>query len=170
MRVNLKDAQRAPGQPVEFEGALALQPTTFAGDLLTWVEPVHVKGNAVGQGDVVLVAGEATAKVQMPCNRCAKPFVQSLHVLFDEEYAAVVDADHPDRFAIEGESTDLTPMLLDNLLMALPSKNLCGSDCKGLCPVCGADLSMGDCGCPRENASPENSLRVLGALLSDKEV
>lgn len=172
MRVNLKEAQRVPGQPVAFDLTADFAPLQFAGDPLIFPTPVHAHGQAVGQGDLVLVTGQVDAVVEMPCNRCATPFTQTLHAEFDEEYAATVDADHPDRFPLEGDATDLTPMLLANLLLALPSKNLCRPDCAGLCPICGADLSRGDCGCapPPSTISTKNPLHALGELLTNKEV
>jgi uncharacterized protein len=29
----------------------------------------------------------------------------------------------------------------------VPGYALCRDDCKGLCPTCGAELNLGDCGC-----------------------
>ena len=42
---------------------------------------------------------------------------------------------------------DLTKAVTDRILLDLPMAFLCREDCKGLCPVCGADLNEGDCGC-----------------------
>jgi uncharacterized protein len=41
---------------------------------------------------------------------------------------------------------DLTEVLRDLIMLALPGKHLCREDCRGLCPVCGADLNVQDCG------------------------
>ena len=49
---------------------------------------------------------------------------------------------------------DVTELLRDELLAAQPMKNLCKADCKGLCPVCGANLNDGDCGCDKHIADP----------------
>ena len=38
--------------------------------------------------------------------------------------------------------------------MNLPGRFLCSEDCKGLCPKCGADLNLGDCGCDKEDIDP----------------
>ena len=40
------------------------------------------------------------------------------------------------------------------MLLALPDYVLCDPACKGLCPVCGADLNDGECGCERTVPDP----------------
>ena len=47
----------------------------------------------------------------------------------------------------EGEEIDLSPLLRERLLLALPTLPLCRDDCRGLCARCGADLNAGPCGC-----------------------
>ncbi len=44
-------------------------------------------------------------------------------------------------------SIELDELVRDTLLAAQPLSNICKPDCKGLCPVCGANLNHGDCGC-----------------------
>ena len=42
---------------------------------------------------------------------------------------------------------DLAPMVREEVLLAVPDGPLCRPDCPGLCPICGADLAEGPCGC-----------------------
>ena len=171
MRLNLQQATKEPGQPFAFDCSSTFGVVEFQGDSLEFVKPVRVHGQAVGQKDCVLVSGRASAVVRMPCNRCLRPFDQPLEVDFEEEYTTKVSADHPDRYPIEGEKTDLTPMVLANFLLNMPMKNLCRPDCDGLCPVCGKDLSEGPCGCERSaDAQTDNPLQALSVLLDKKEV
>ena len=39
-------------------------------------------------------------------------------------------------------------------VLAVPMKNLCSEDCKGLCPKCGKNLNEGLCNCNEENIDP----------------
>jgi uncharacterized protein len=39
-------------------------------------------------------------------------------------------------------------------MLALPSRRLCREECKGLCPVCGADLNAGECACEPGGTDP----------------
>ena len=42
---------------------------------------------------------------------------------------------------------DLAPHVREAVLLEEPIQLLCGPDCRGLCPQCGADLNQGPCGC-----------------------
>ena len=65
-------------------------------------------------------------------------------------------------FSLVGDdnTVDLTDALFSALLMETPYVVLCREDCKGLCPVCGANLNEEDCGhaaqieAEREQARP----------------
>jgi uncharacterized protein len=60
--------------------------------------------------------------------------------------------DDEETYELSGEHLDLAPLVRDALLLSLPLAPLCGPDCPGLCPSCGADLSVGTCGCPQTAA------------------
>src|SRR6266404_3874944 len=42
----------------------------------------------------------------------------------------------------------------EQLLLALPLKVICQSDCRGLCPNCGANLNHEDCRCETHATDP----------------
>ena len=52
-----------------------------------------------------------------------------------------------------------------DIVMGLPTKVLCKDDCRGLCPDCGKDLNLGDCGCQKKEVDPR--LAALADLLKD---
>ena len=43
---------------------------------------------------------------------------------------------------------------------------LCAEDCKGLCPICGANLNIEECGCERDETDPRWA--PLNELLNDE--
>lgn len=49
---------------------------------------------------------------------------------------------------------DFTEDIRELLLLAVPSKKLCSSDCKGLCSGCGADLNHETCTCTYDKIDP----------------
>jgi uncharacterized protein len=76
----------------------------------------------------------------------------------------------PDDLALsyyEGEEIDLTPLVHEQIILALPTRPLCGEACRGLCPRCGANLNPGPCGCPTE-APLDPRLAVLHELARAK--
>ena len=66
----------------------------------------------------------------------------------------------------EGEEIDLTPLVYEQILLALPTRPLCAESCRGLCPRCGANLNAGPCGCPAAPADPR--LAVLHTIAREK--
>ena len=51
-------------------------------------------------------------------------------------------------------------------MLALPTRPLCGEECRGLCPRCGANLNAGPCGCPASVTG--GRLAVLQTLLRER--
>lgn len=91
----------------------------------------------------VLVQGQAGSDLLGQCDRCLEAFPFRIHV---------GDICHffP---APEGEELDLTAEVREDTLLAFPNRLVCRENCRGLCPVCGQDLNIEDCGCrPRQQA------------------
>lgn len=65
---------------------------------------------------------------------------------------------------LHGQLLDLGAWARDALILALPAKILCRSDCRGLCPVCAADLNEAGEG-HRHDAAPDPRLAPLRQLL-----
>ena len=49
----------------------------------------------------------------------------------------------------EGHGMMLEDAVKEQVLLALPMKNICRPDCKGLCPECGQNWNLGKCSCRR---------------------
>jgi uncharacterized protein len=66
----------------------------------------------------------------------------------------------------EGDEVDLTPLVYEQAILALPTRPLCREGCEGLCPRCGANRNQGACGCPA--TTPDPRLAVLHTLVRGK--
>ena len=62
-----------------------------------------------------------------------------------------------DRGGLRGNWLDLLPMVRDAIHLAVPIAPRCRPDCRGLCPVCGADLNKGQCSCTLAEAPKAGS-------------
>ena len=49
---------------------------------------------------------------------------------------------------------DLGEVMREQFFLALPMKPLCRPDCKGLCPICGANRNRQQCECREEWVDP----------------
>jgi uncharacterized protein len=106
--------------------------------------------------DIRFVASFST-EVQVRCARCLDPVDNVIGEKFDLLYRPLgVDA-KGDEVAIteaeteigyyQGEGLLLEDVLKEQVLLALPAKQLCRADCKGLCPHCGKNLNLESCNC-----------------------
>ncbi len=64
---------------------------------------------------------------------------------------------HADELGLSFYSTDeinLTPLIMEQVMLALPTRPLCSDDCRGLCGGCGANLNMEPCVCSAATGDP----------------
>ena len=104
-------------------------------------------------GEGILVTGLLRAQVVGTCDRCLEEarFDVAAEVdeyyLFEEPEELGEDEDEADYELVSADRTiDLSGALVSALVMETPFVVLCREDCRGLCPVCGANLNETDCG------------------------
>jgi uncharacterized protein len=111
----------------------------------------------------LIVQGGFTGETSLECVRCLKQFTHPLGWELTELYAfgpkSVSDSE---LLLPEDAQIDLAPLMRDYALLEVPINPICKQDCKGLCPVCGQDLNIRDCGHrPHEDESPFSALKNL---------
>jgi uncharacterized protein len=94
----------------------------------------------------VLVSGRVNGAYAFECSRCLGTFEKPFEVELDEVLAYEGQPGAEREYQIEGDHAHLEPVVRDAVILAMPLNPLCRPDCKGLCPVCGADRNAGDCG------------------------
>jgi uncharacterized protein len=108
--------------------------------------------------------GSFSTEVQVRCARCLDPVDNAIRESFDLLYRPLgVDA-KGDEVAIteadteigyyQGEGLLLEDVLKEQVLLALPAKQLCRADCKGFCPQCGKNLNLESCHCVNTMPDP----------------
>lgn len=108
--------------------------------------------------DRLRVDGETVIKLIMPCDRCLTDVEMTFPVLIhrevnlSEERDGDYDAD--ELSFIDGCILDTDKLVMDEIVVALPTKILCKEDCAGLCPVCGRNLNEGSCDCDSDSRDP----------------
>ena len=124
-----------------------------------------VEGTASRKGEEIRLRGTINAEVEVLCDRCLAAVRLPLEVEFDTAFipqaAEAVKTENVELLsadlglsAYEGDAVDLDELVREQIMLALPSRRLCGEECKGLCPKCGADLNAGDCSCDRSETDP----------------
>jgi uncharacterized protein len=115
---------------------------------------------ATWAGDVIEVAGYLSTTVTLPCGRCLMPVTGKLNIPVALCYSEADDnlvAPDVEKLEIRheelglifftGPEIELRPDLEQEVLMALPQQPLCRETCRGLCPICGINLSLESCHC-----------------------
>jgi uncharacterized protein len=124
----------------------------------------------------VLVQGDLEADVDLQCARCLEPVTVGLDIPIEETFTPTIDivtgqairSDEEDQalWMDEHHILDLSEVLRQDVLVALPLHVLCRSDCRGLCPTCGQNLNEGTCDC---QAEPDPRWAQLAELLRDDQ-
>ncbi len=101
--------------------------------------------SAVMAGADLIVTGSASVPLATVCARC-----------LDDIRVPITVKDLCFHFEkVRDLEVDLTDDVREELLLAVPSCFYCSPDCKGICPVCGANLNHASCDCDRTPSEPE---------------
>jgi len=175
MKIALEDIKATPKELAYTEEVEDLN-ARLARGAHDWTVPagLGVRVEYYRAGLEVFFQGALHGRVVGTCARCLEEYALAVDHPFvfvlAPRAAAADDAQlSPDDLALsyyEGEEIELTPLVHEQLILALPTRPLCAESCRGLCPRCGANLNAGQCGCPAETADPR--LAVLHALARGK--
>src|SRR6202166_500603 len=139
------------------------------------LEPLEVNATAELLEGQIRVEGQLDTKIELQCARCLEPVVEEVNRAFDLFYAPLPKDEKPkeDRLKdddteigfFQGEGLFLADVVKEQVLLALPLKVSCQSDCRGLCPNCGANLNHEECRCETHATDPR--LAPLARLKQD---
>ncbi|HJR80362.1 MAG TPA: DUF177 domain-containing protein [Anaerolineales bacterium] len=111
----------------------------------------------------LVVQGKFSADTTLECVRCLREFTHPLNWEFTELYAFNKKSVSESGLLLPDDMhIDLAALLRDYALLEVPISPLHSPDCKGLCPICGQDLNVRDCGHrPEQDDSPFAKLKDL---------
>ena len=114
----------------------------------------------------IVLQGTLHSESSIECVRCLAefsfPFIFEISDLF--VYPPPIPLDPYNPYLVdEGGFIDLSPIIREEGILAIPIQALCSHDCKGLCSECGQNLNQGACNCVHETGDPR--LSALRALL-----
>lgn len=127
--------------------------------------PLAIDLSVVREYDHIRLEGSISIDVTLTCARCLVPYERTLKSVFTVFYTKAVKASvMPDEEVelgeselvsayFEGDEIDVSPEIVDHVLMELPVKPLCKDTCRGLCANCGSDLNVSVCNCPEQGGS-----------------
>lgn len=108
--------------------------------------PVKLIGTIKNSADVVKLKAKVTALIVKDCDRCCKETEKEYS--FDIDTVLVLDnQDNDDYVEVPAYELNLYELVRSEIVLNLPVLHLCSEECKGICPICGANLNDLECDC-----------------------
>jgi uncharacterized protein len=152
------------GARAKFAHSYAEGELVLSEDRVRLVQPPTVSGEVRREDRRAHVKGHVGAQVQVECDRCLKLIKLPVDSSFKLEYvtredyqaqqAVELTEDDLDLTVFDGEVIDLDALVTEEILLAVPDHILCQDNCKGICPRCGADRNLLECGCESAEVDP----------------
>ena len=130
------------------------------GDRLSQASPLEAEGSAellphtLGE---IRVRGHLAVTLQCDCNRCLEPARFPIDSSFDLFYRPTasgagdeeveIDEGEAEIAFYEGAGIELKDILREHVLLNMPMQRVCRDNCLGICPVCGQNRNLINCGC-----------------------
>jgi uncharacterized protein len=138
--------------------------------------PLEVRASAELVEGQIRISGELATRLELVCARCLEPVLEEVSREFDLFYKPMksiaeekeemrLKLDDTEIAFFEGDGLFLADVLAEQVLLAIPMKVICRSDCRGLCPHCGANLNTDECRCEAHATDPR--LAPLARLKQD---
>jgi uncharacterized protein len=113
-------------------------------------------------GQELFFRGLLATTVEGRCSRCLKKYAFPL----EKEFSCIltpgplpvksgeVSYEEMGMSFYSTDEIDLSPLVREQALLALPTRPLCDDRCRGLCVGCGVDLNDESCRCPSRESDP----------------
>ncbi len=175
MKISIKDITAISEDSYQIKGSFDSSEFEYLGGSYSIIhtEPFDICLSMIGNGKVQIIIN-TTVSIKGDCDRCLSEVTFMVPVSVDQvieisEGAVVADDDIGPYPFIVDEDIDVDELILDEILVNFPAKILCQDDCKGLCPVCGANRNINSCGCDDTVMDPRMA-QFLDVFNSFKEV
>jgi uncharacterized protein len=165
MKINVSSILRSINSSKEIDGHLEIPLIKYNGDEILVNTPVHVDAVITNMENNLIITGKFNAELRLKCSRCLEYFNLTIESDFEEQLSNKDEDEDEDVILFEGDTIDLTDIVINNILLSLPMKAVCNDDCLGLCPHCGSNKNIVKCQCINDSLDPR--LTVLKDLLKE---
>lgn len=165
MFIDVKQLFQAQGQSIAFSHHLDLSDVQLWGTT-PFDRPISLDGQVSNHSGIVEIEYDAKLDYHILCGRCLTEPRKTETISFS--HVLVLDLneeDNGDFIVLSGGQLDLDDLATSDILLEMPSVVLCDEDCKGLCPVCGANRNETNCGCVQKQIDPR--LEILSEFFKE---
>lgn len=156
MKLNIADIINVQGatKPVSATMDTLDMPKAFSSMKLQG--PIRLEGELESDRGTIYLSGVLTTDIKVACDRCMCELNYHIESEVTESFGSNVQS-----------TIDISPTIVETLLVSLPMKALCQEDCKGMCTVCGQNLNEQSCDCDTDYTDPR--LEKLGLLFESSK-
>lgn len=153
--LSIESGLASPGDTISCRDAIDIASFEMGGRVFGLPEGLLYDVALTNTGEGILATGIVRGTVETQCDRCLDP----AHLNVSAEVSCYFLREEPDDEAEEDDfglinhangTVDLSEAIQGAVAMDIPYVVLCREDCRGLCPVCGANLNEVECGCTVE--------------------
>lgn len=166
MKIYLADLKDKQGSYVNYQFIVSPESVKIENENFSFKDSITLDIAVSYTGKALNLKGCFKTKIELPCSRCLKSFIYQLENDFQEKFQHVSsesEEEPQNEDFFRGEVFNLKGILREVILLALPLKPVCSSNCKGLCQICGQNLNISNCKCEVIDVDPR--LEVLKQLL-----
>ena len=148
MLLNILKAKSQEGQKIDFEVSLPMPQELVSGKGDKFTSDAEVKGYFEYLDEQLHLVASASVQLLCVCDKCGEEFETTLNFPVEETFVEQYNLHDDESFVIiNGTSVEIDEVVANNLLLSLPTKMLCKTDCKGLCQICGKNKNYYTCNC-----------------------
>ena len=172
MWISVEDVTTSPSEVRFTEGAQELNQILSQDGEAEYrlATPLQVSVTHMRSGEDLLFTGTIHGELTGRCARCLEDYPLTLAREFSvvlvpqRAFGREMELNREELSAsfYSGQTIDVSALVQEQTLLALPSRPLCHEECKGLCPECGANLNLTPCDCQPTWKDPR--LAVLSTL------
>lgn len=154
MLFELKSVFQNDGEEKQVEYNLDLSGLDIDG-VYPFKAPVVVTAKATNRASLITLVINAHFDYSRDCDRCGEPYIREMNMSFEHKLVqTLADEGNDDYIETPDFTLELDDVVISDILLSLPAKNLCRDDCKGLCQICGQNLNNGECSCDKRQTDP----------------
>ena len=123
-----------------------------------FIDPLRIHLTVAREYDHIRAHGQVSTALRLGCSRCLTEFTHDVDASFTAIYmpkVAGVEQDEEVELSeeelisviYEGDEIEFDQEIAEQVVAEIPIKPLCREDCRGLCPMCGADRNETVCEC-----------------------
>ncbi len=145
---DISNLLKVDGKSIEENITLDINEIDVNGDIIKLEQPLVLNTKLINDNSIVFLEGIFKLDFKINCYLCYEEFSYSQEIYINEIFKQNPDEEEYD---IISWKIDLEKVVLDNIVIQIPTQLKCKEDCKGLCQICGKNQNIEKCYCNTEN-------------------